>query len=119
MPKLVKRDIPEGGASYVFWCPGCKEGHSFVCGRPGGVPNWNFNGNFESPTFTPSLLIYTTHPRKGPDGMPLWDERPWTERRTICHLIMTDGRISFCGDCPHELVNKVVDLPNIPDDYGV
>jgi hypothetical protein len=55
---------------------------------------WTFNGNLEAPTFTPSLMTN----RGAPDQ---------------CHLVLTDGIISFCDDCWHELKNT-----NIPiEDY--
>jgi len=43
---------------YFFHCPGCGRGHSFITAwvPPHTGPTWTFNGNLESPTFSPSLL---------------------------------------------------------------
>jgi hypothetical protein len=35
----------------VAWCPGCKTQHPFDLNR------WQFDGNLEAPTFSPSLLF--------------------------------------------------------------
>jgi hypothetical protein len=82
-----------------FYCPGCKHGHSYI------VPRWQFNGDFDKPTFSPSLLNFITHE----DG----------RRETICHLFVRDGKIEFCSDCPHELAGQTVDLPDFPEGYGL
>jgi hypothetical protein len=51
------------------WCPGCKQQHRFTVevydgytGRPNGEPEptWEWDGNEEKPTFSPSLLAYYT-----------------------------------------------------------
>ena len=72
-----------------FLCPGCDEAHVFY------LPRWTFDGNRESPTMTPSLLL----------------RRPGH----VCHLFLTSGRLQFLSDCTHELAGKTVDLPPIPD----
>lgn len=104
--KLHKYESEGHGTYYYFWCPGCKHCHAYVCNAPDGKPNWSFNGNFDKPTFTPSLLIFVTMP----------DTK---ERKTCCHLFVTDGKIAYCGDCPHALNGQTVDMVDIPDDYGL
>lgn len=51
-----------------------------------------FNGNFEKPSFVPSLLCYGDgyHPR--------------------CHLWITDGIIKFFDDCDHDLKGQTVPM---------
>lgn len=85
--KLEKR------TNYWFFCPGCKENHCFTVRQDGGRPAWNFNGNFEVPTFTPSLLY--------PDR--------------VCHLFLTNGQIQFLGDCSHELAGQTVGMQEITE----
>ena len=93
---------------FSFFCPGCNAAHT-INTNPGG---WGFNGNVESPTFTPSVLV--THEAK-PDA----DERfiEWRTKR-ICHSFVTDGRIQFLGDCTHALVGQTVPLADFPEHYG-
>lgn len=78
---------------YHFYCPGCGSAHGFGT-APGG---WQFDGNMEKPTVTPSLL--TTNP-----GRP--DYR--------CHLYLIAGQLHYLNDCSHSLVGQVVDLPEWP-----
>lgn len=85
----------DGSRMLGFWCPGCKEPHSYLIERPAGVhPAWTFNGNFDKPSFSPSLL-YPSKPIR-------------------CHLYVTDGQIIFLSDCQHELAGKTVELQEWP-----
>lgn len=84
---------------WIHWCPGCNEPH----GIP--IPNdknerkvfWDFNGDMEKPTFSPSVKI--TLDKNGP---------------RICHYILTGGMLQFCGDSTHALAGKTVPLPDFP-----
>ncbi len=86
---------PRGGKLYVFRCPGCKYGHPFEVEAPNGV-GWTWNGSFDKPTFSPSLLV-----GKG------------TTRQ--CHSFVTDGHIRFLDDCYHELKGQMVEIPDWDD----
>lgn len=103
MKKL--EDIGEG--QLLFNCPGCKEPHSFnIEPGPNGVggnkPVWQFNGDMEKPTFSPSLLVRWTY---GENREP-----------RVCHSFVTDGMIQFLSDCTHTLAGQTVPLENINDD---
>lgn len=74
----------------MFWCPGCKSYHSFEVGR------WTFNGNFESPTFSPSLLI--TIP---------------SDPNYRCHLFVRDGKIKYCSDSNHEFAGQTINMESV------
>ncbi len=90
----MKKLYHEGEGVYLFNCPGCKCGHQIQTTVPhenGSV--WNFNGDEEKPTFSPSYLI------KYADGQ-------------ICHSYIKDGRIEFISDCTHDLKGQTVDLPD-------
>jgi Family of unknown function (DUF6527) len=94
---LVRCDFEGGHQHYYFYCPGCRCMQFFNVGAPNSNgAKWAFDGNFESPTFTPSLRYIG-----GPTG-------------TICHVILTNGILNFCGDNPHDHNNKKVPLPVIP-----
>jgi hypothetical protein len=78
--------------------------------------SWKFDGNLESPTFSPSVKItgkqtvvvdgeWTGEWIRDADGKPL---------DYCCHYILTAGQISFCSDCTHSFVNQVVSLPSLP-----
>lgn len=77
-----------------FQCPGCKGGHSFrVRGDPSKGPVWQWNGDLEKATFSPSLLCNADEP----------DSR--------CHSFVRDGKIQFLDDCFHALRGQTVDVP--------
>lgn len=100
MPKLhsVSHQPGDGQADYVFWCPACQCGHGVWTTGKNGVTGavWNFNGNMEKPTFTPSLRI------EGPmkSGGPV----------VICHTNVTDGMIQYHSDCTHAFAGKRVPM---------
>jgi hypothetical protein len=102
----VKHCVNQDGKHYgwSFTCPGCGQYH--VIPTDGGHDsdpqhNWSFNDNVDKPTFQPSLKVS-------------WTEGEQQIQR-ICHSVITDGLIQFCGDCTHALVGKTVELPDIPD----
>lgn len=74
---------------HVFRCPACCCNH-FADDR------WKFNGDYERPTFTPSLLIQYA------------DQK-------ICHSFVTDGKIQYLSDCTHELAGQTVEIPDWDD----
>jgi len=95
--RVVDRDgNPTGEVNFWFWCPGCDAAHRYSTGSGDG-PRWAFNDDMEKPTFTPSLL------------------NTYGESGKVCHLFMTNGQLSFCSDCTHELAGKTVDVPPVPD----
>ena len=103
-PVLWRRQYPNGMEIYLHWCPGCKSGHVYHVGNSSG-PTWSFNGNFEQPSFTPSMRRFT----------PAHDGEP---EQTDCHYFVTAGKILYCSDSRHSLSGQTVDLPPIPEDYG-
>ncbi|WP_244622606.1 DUF6527 family protein [Microvirga brassicacearum] len=81
-------------------------------------PCWGFNGNYEKPTFTPSVLVTSGHYVAGHQA----SEECWCtyEKRfgkkapfecSICHSFVTDGKIQFLDDCTHALAGQTVPLP--------
>lgn len=83
---------------WMFWCPACENCHAYYVEQPNGSnkAQWQFNGNIEKPTFTPSLLAYRTLSNG--------------QRETICHLFVTDGLIQYQGDCPHKLAGQTIPM---------
>lgn len=65
---------------------------------------WQFNGDFERPTFTPSVNMSWGGP-----GNPCGDGVtiiPFFRN----HFTVTDGRITYCTDCTHALSGQTLDL---------
>lgn len=110
---------------YLFWCPGCKCGHGVWTSHPNGVTGatWTFNGDMAKPTFTPSVKIVgvkknppvdpsTGDFKRGADGEYLKDASGRLEGAEpyVCHLVVTDGVLNFCGDCTHDFNGKSVPM---------
>jgi len=86
----VKNVTTSSGELYGYRidCPGCGDPHVLTTG-------WTFNGSYDRPTFSPSLLV--TKPN-GPER---------------CHSFITDGQIRYLSDCTHAMAGQTVDLPEI------
>ncbi|ELP1305163.1 DUF6527 family protein [Pseudomonas aeruginosa] len=84
-----------------FLCPGCQMLHGVNVNRGKPGPAWDWNGDVNQPTFSPSILVTFN-----------WGVQR-EERR--CHSFVREGRIEFLGDCTHRLVGQTVDLPPLGD----
>lgn len=76
--------------AHAVWCPACDRAHNFA------VDGWSYNGDPESPTFSPSMLA--TYGEDGP----------------VCHGFVTDGKYRFCADSDHEMAREAVEVPDWP-----
>lgn len=102
--------IGDHGDRLKFWCPGCDSAH--VISIPPADGAWDWNGNTERPTITPSVLVHSHETLINPDleGDALTDPSNVTTTPT-CHSFVTDGRIQYLGDSTHALAGQEVDLP--------
>ena len=72
----------------MIYCPGCKTHHVFD-------DRWAFNGDYEKPTFSPSMMVN----RQDPDSR--------------CHSFVRNGNIEFLNDCFHDLKGQTVPLEDV------
>jgi hypothetical protein len=93
------------GRRIGWWCPGCDQLHAVAVDGPHA---WQWDGNVEAPTISPSVRCFTT---VDDEGKPL----PDGGQRTLCHCFVKAGQIEFCGDSPHALAGKTVPLPDLPE----
>ncbi|HLK55674.1 MAG TPA: DUF6527 family protein [Chthonomonadaceae bacterium] len=65
---------------------------------------WKFNGNYERPTFKPSI-----NETSGKEGQTLEELRadPNPDRN---HVVIEDGKIQYCNDCTHALAGQTVEI---------
>jgi hypothetical protein len=105
------------GNRLAFFCPGCQEYHVL------NNEIWQFNGNYEKPTFSPSVLITCGHYSPHYDGKHCWcswdkehPDQPAPFKCSRCHSFVRDGQIQFLSDCTHELAGKTVALKNIDEE---
>jgi hypothetical protein len=88
-----------GDQALLFDCPGCGMWHGPIVKRstPSQRPLWDWNGDLEKPTLSPSILV-------------TWEYGEAREKR-VCHSFVRAGRIEFLGDCTHKCAGQTVDLP--------
>lgn len=107
----------EGGGKrgVHYWCQGCRTPHMVVIDGHGA---WGFNGDYEKPTFTPSVLTTGTKYEIDADGeadtsRPVRD-RNGTLVKLVCHTFVKDGMVQFLDDCGHEFAGQTLPLPHLP-----
>jgi hypothetical protein len=96
-----------GDGLKVFQCPGCECNHMIS-------DKWQYNGNPDSPTITPSILVRTGHyvpEHKGSCWCEFNKKEDSGFKCGVCHSFVTDGKIQFLSDCTHELAGQTVELP--------
>ena len=112
----IERREHESDPDLLFFCPGCQCGHAVWVSSPNRLTgaSWGWNGSMEKPTFTPSLRIQfeAWNPPVTPENMDQYRASPWPQTKVakICHVIVTDGKLHFCGDSTHKLAGQVVDM---------
>lgn len=79
-----------------FYCPGCKIDHAVYTKGEKSTWDWNWNGNEELPTISPSILV----------------KFPFEDREITCHSFVRDGKIQYLSDCSHTLAGQTLELPN-------
>ena len=96
------------GNRLAFFCPGCKEAHAVTIAP--GSPAWGFNGNFDAPTFTPSVKVDGVVPITDEQHARLMAGEKIEPTSRCCHSFVVDGKIQFLGDCTHALAGQTVAL---------
>lgn len=92
---------------YFVKCPACEaddggSGHLFAVKMGDGSPGWSFDGNFERPTFAPSMLARSL----------IGSHR----RELRCHSFVRNGNIEYLGDCTHAMKGQTIPLPEFDDE---
>jgi hypothetical protein len=98
MAKLYKTENWRlGMPDLYFHCPGCECDHGVWLKPPHeGGPQWEWNGDMEKPTFTPSIKVTSRYA-----GIDL-----------ICHMIITNGIIDYT-DSTHKLGGQKVEMVDV------
>lgn len=103
--KSMLRKVNDHGVQYdalLFFCPGCALGvgtglHMLpVNSSAVKSPSWDWDGNLEAPTLSPSILT-----GKGSDN--------------ICHSFLKAGVFEFLSDSTHAFSGKKIAIPDLPD----
>jgi hypothetical protein len=85
---------------YCHWCEACESIHCFRIEHPFNAngPTWKFDGNMDSPSFHPSMRLFTGH-KNSPN--------------TVCHYFVKGGMIDYCNDSPHRLRGQKIELLHV------
>lgn len=94
------------GGKLLFYCEGCNNHH-------GVNDTWQFNGDFEKPTFSPSVLVRGIVPITDDEAEKILSGEKIEPKPFVCHSFVTDGRIQYLNDCTHELAGQTVELRDI------
>jgi hypothetical protein len=93
MPRAKKVTKDKAFYGLTIKCPACDDLHV--------LHGWNWNGDLELPTLTPSLPV--TH-KTVEEGKTV---------HYVCHSYITNGQIQYLSDCTHKMAGQTVDLPEI------
>lgn len=118
-PVLMVTDHNPGRGLWV-WCPGCGEAHRAQTigtdGRPPTGPCWDWDGNVDAPTISPSLLV---------GGVQWAEDEPFHKpghavaagASIVCHSFIRAGKWEFLTDSTHDLAGQTVPMVPLPDYY--
>lgn len=105
--KSMLRRIRDKGIEYdglAFVCPGCAtifgDGlHMLPVNTTLHSPSWDWDGNLEAPTISPSIKTEAKH-----RTVPF-----------VCHSFLKVGVFDFLTDSTHSFSGKKVSIPDLPD----
>lgn len=110
MAKFVANS--ESGPDFFFHCPGCECDHGVWTNKKNqNQAVWNFNGDINNPTVTPSIKVQFPHFKEFVQTELGRIGKEDTCYLHICHSFITNGKIQFLNDCTHKLSAQTVELP--------
>jgi len=93
-----------------FFCEGCGTTHAINS-------SWKFNGNYDKPTISPSVLVVSGHYMPEYKGGSCWctfnkehPDDPDLFKCMRCHSFITDGNIRYLSDSTHKLAGNTITL---------
>lgn len=106
----------EGGETLLFHCPGCGCLHGPIVKAPAGTrPVWQWNGDRDRPTLSPSIRVQGTVPLTEDEYQRVMRGEKVEPKPLLCHTFVRDGQIEFLSDCTHALAGKSVPIPDLDD----
>lgn len=112
MSAVLRKVITTDGLHLIYYCQGCEDTHQVRVRTPENQrPSWEWDGNMDAPTFSPSVLVtYDGADSDGEEGLP-----------SRCHTFIKAGMVQFLTDCTHALAGQTLPLPPWPyadGEYG-
>lgn len=91
---------------FLFYCKGCKNHH--------GVNSlWQFNGDYNKPTFSPSVLVTGVEMVTDDEADRILNGEKIEPKKFVCHSFVTDGNIQYLNDCTHQYAGQTIELEDI------
>lgn len=97
----------ENNAYLEYKCPACGWHGIPVKVNVKEDNSWQWNGNLDKPTITPSVNHY--YPESA------YEQHPGLKRYR-CHYIITDGIMNFCADCTHDKSGQSIIMVDYTDE---
>ena len=108
--KIARREFKSDGKhveAYFVYCPACERAHQFIIENEADPSHvWQFDGNEDAPTFSPSLLV---------ESGPMKPGAP----NHICHSYLRKGSWEFLTDCSHGYAGNKTRMIDFPENYRV
>lgn len=79
----------------TWYCPGCECNHGVPIQ---GKQAWGWNGSFDKPTLTPSVLVHEH------------ETMPPFKPQYRCHCFVVDGKVMFLTDSGHKLAGQTIEM---------
>lgn len=107
------------GDLVAYWCPGCDCAHMLnveTADRKDGLSAWDFDGNADAPTFTPS--VHASYPGRAAYTDDAGTVHEARERKSLCHVWIKAGVIEYLGDSHGHTLRGLHPMVPFPDNYG-
>lgn len=105
MPKI--KVYPCDPTMFMYWDVATGTANAFWVREQ--QPRWTWNGDYDRPTVSPSIL--NSAPRyMNPETGEI--TAPWRN-----HVFIRDGKIQYLSDCTHALAGQTVDMVEFPEDW--
>lgn len=106
---VINQDDERVTGTWLFYCEGCKSHHQIWDKTSNANAKWDFNGDVNKPSFSPSIKVQYTDYKKDENDNIIKD----SIKEIICHSWITDGMIKYFDDSTHDLAGKTIELPNL------
>ena len=100
--EITSNSLPETVVMLGALCPACDVEHNFRVNQvfwdsasSTDKDAWEFNGDYEKPTFSPSMLA---------------NKDNWYPDLPLCHSFVKNGQWEFLADSTHDLAGQTVQM---------
>jgi hypothetical protein len=107
---MAKAELTHEGDTVLISCPACNGMMHGLGIDKSKQPCWGFNGDFDKPTFTPSLRVQYTQPITDDERDRIMNGEKINKPKVVCHSFIRDGQIQYCNDSTHHMAGQTAEL---------